>query len=400
LNLGRRQAESAHEKTFCEFFAGIGLVDEGLRPSGWRCIYANDIDERKREMHASRNGPVDYYHLEDVSKTDEIVARIAGNPFLATASFPCIDLSVAGHFKGFEGKHSSTFFAFADVLKKLDDRRPKLIVLENVLGFLSSRKGEDFKAAALALAELGYWIDAFVLDASRFVPQSRPRVFVIGMARDVRPEPTAASLIDEFTAPALEPSVLRPEAITKFMATVDLPTGWLPLNLPHPPQRKIDLEEVIDLGDDQEWWGEAEVQRHYRMMHHYHRRQIDLFIATKTFYVGTIFRRVRKGGQRAEVRFDGLAGCLRTPRGGSGRQIVIVVQDGGLRMRWMSPREYARLQGVPDFPLMLPRNQLLYGFADAVCVPVIRWVDRNALTPLYEAASPSRRNGHAGQSNS
>ncbi len=154
------------------------------------------------------------------------------------------------------------------------------------------------------------------------------------------------------------------------------------------------LEDVIDLDDAQEWWEEWEVERHYRMMSGEHRRQVDELRGGLFPRVGTAFRRVRAGGQRAEVRFDGLAGCLRTPRGGSGKQIVVAVDAGRLRMRWMSPREYARLQGAPDFPLVGGRNQQLFGFGDAVCVPAVRWVDRHVLTPLYET---SRRNGHAGQ---
>jgi DNA (cytosine-5)-methyltransferase 1 len=101
---------------------------------------------------------------------------------------------------------------------------------------------------------------------------------------------------------------------------------------------------------------------------------------------------------RAEVRFDGLAGCLRTPRGGSAKQIVIAVKAGKLRMRWMSPREYARLQGVPDFPLVGTRIQQLWGFADAVCVPAIRWIDQHVISPLYGVATRTRGNGHARQS--
>lgn len=390
---------AAPEKTFLEFFAGVGLVDEGLRPSGWRCVYANDIEERKRQMHFLRNGSADYYHLEDVAKTDEIVARIPGRAFLATASFPCIDLSLAGHFKGFEGKHSSTFFGFAEVLKRLGDRRPPLVMLENVLGFLSARKGKDFEAAAAALAELGYWLDAFVVDAANFVPQSRPRVFVIGMASDMAAALPAHRRMKGLPSPLAEATRLRPDAVVRFMDTLKLPTGWAPLPLPNPPKRRKKLEELIELDDGQEWWGENEIQRHYRMMSARHRHQVDVYLAAKTSFVGTIFRRVRRDGQRAEVRFDGLAGCLRTPRGGSGRQIVIAVDGGRLRMRWMSTMEYARLQGVGDFPLTLPRNQLLLGFADAVCVPVISWIDKHALTPLYEGALLSRRNGHAGQPN-
>ena len=106
------------------------------------------------------------------------------------------------------------------------------------------------------------------------------------------------------------------------------------------------------------------------MMSDDHRRQVDeLRAAACSPRVGTAFRRVRRDGQRTEVRFDGLAGCLRTPRGGSGKQIVVAAGAGRLRMRWMSPREYARLQGAPDFPLIGGRNQQLFGFGDAVCVP-------------------------------
>ncbi len=104
-------------KTFCEFFAGIGLVREGLGPSGWQCVYANDIDPKKQEAYEARFGKSDHFHLGDVWKTDEVVDRILGQPVLMTASFPCIDLSLAGHYRGLQGEHSSTFFGFANVVE-------------------------------------------------------------------------------------------------------------------------------------------------------------------------------------------------------------------------------------------------------------------------------------------
>ena len=109
----------ASGKTFLEFFAGIGLVEEGLRSSGWRCIYANDVEPRKLQMHRDRNGLVPIYHLGNVRNTDEVLSQITEAPFLATAPFPCVDLSTAGHYRGFEGRHSSAFFGFVDVLKAL-----------------------------------------------------------------------------------------------------------------------------------------------------------------------------------------------------------------------------------------------------------------------------------------
>jgi DNA (cytosine-5)-methyltransferase 1 len=391
-----RNGHNAPAKTFCEFFAGIGLVHEGLRKSGWQCVYANDIDPKKREMYEAHFGRSEHFHLGDVWKADEVVGRIPGRPFLATASFPCIDLSLAGHYRGLGGEHSSTFFGFTRVLEDLGARRPRAVMLENVTGFLSSRGGEDFAAAARALAGLGYWLDAFVLDARHFVPQSRPRVFMIGVEDGLEP-PGAVRQRPElqvggpWRANVGSTETLRPRKLARLMEQVELATGWQLLNLPRPPARRKQLADVIDLGDEQEWWGEAEVERHRRMMSDRHARDVERLQATGGLHVGTIFRRVRHGRQRAEVRLDGLAGCLRTPRGGSAKQIVLVVDGGRLRMRWMSPREYARLQGADDFPLSDERIKLYYGFGDAVCVPVIRWIDRHVLTPLFDAARPARR---------
>ena len=84
----------------------------------------------------------------------------------------------------------------------------------------------------------------------------------------------------------------------------------------------------------------------------------------------------------AELRIDGIAGCLRTPRGGSGRQILVVAGYGKVKARLVTPRECARLMGADDFKITAPLNKALFGFGDAVCVPVIDWLARNYLNPL------------------
>lgn len=378
-------------KSFCEFFAGIGLVHEGLVGSGWRCTYANDIDPKKRQLYEARFGPSGHFHQADVWNTAEVAAHIPHQPFLATASFPCVDLSVAGHYRGIEGKDSSAFFGFAKVLRALSERRPPLVLVENVTGFITSRNGEDFATATRHLAELGYWLDAFVVDAENFVPQSRPRVFLVGVsdACDI-PSAVRQSKGDWLTNPwqvRLESNaVLRPPSLARLMTQIELDTGWALFDLPAPPRRALQLADVIDRDDAQEWWPRDEVDRHLGMMSDRHRALVAQHVADQGSHVGTIYRRVRQGSQRAEVRFDGVAGCLRTPRGGSAKQIVIVVDAGRVRMRWMSPREYARLQGVGDFPLVGSRIQQLFGFGDAVCVPVIRWIDQHVLSPVFDAA--------------
>lgn len=88
----------------------------------------------------------------------------------------------------------------------------------------------------------------------------------------------------------------------------------------------------------------------------------------------------------AELRTDGLAGCLRTPRGGSGRQILYKAGKGRYQVRLLTARECARLQGAPDdFKISVPLNQALFGFGDAVCVPVVEWIAKYYLRPLLNA---------------
>ena len=101
--------------------------------------------------------------------------------------------------------------------------------------------------------------------------------------------------------------------------------------------------------------------------------------------VGFLYKRIRKGVQRAEVRFDGVAGCLRTPHGGSSRQTVLVVNGSDVASRLLSPREAARLMGVPDsFWLPLKYNDAYRAIGDGVAVPVVSWLSNRLLAPLAQ----------------
>jgi DNA (cytosine-5)-methyltransferase 1 len=171
------------------------------------------------------------------------------------------------------------------------------------------------------------------------------------------------------------------------MKELSLTTGWATLRLPSPAPKSYRLIDYLDVDDAQAWWETEQVDKHYRMMSEPHRRAVDRWLSSGSREVATIYRRIRQGQQRAEVRLDGVAGCLRTPRGGSARQIVLATNDGQLRMRWMSPREYGRLQGVDDWPETDATTKALFGFGDAVCVPVICWIDEQILTPLFETCN-------------
>jgi DNA (cytosine-5)-methyltransferase 1 len=104
--------------------------------------------------------------------------------------------------------------------------------------------------------------------------------------------------------------------------------------------------------------------------------------------VGAVYRRTRpdENGmkwQRAEVRFDDIAGCLRTPAGGSSRQTILVVEGKTIRSRLLSPREAARLMGLSDAYLLPERyNDAYHVCGDGVCVPVVRHLAARLLEPL------------------
>jgi DNA (cytosine-5)-methyltransferase 1 len=366
--------------TVAEYFAGIGLVRMGLEPLGWQVVFANDISEKKAEMYrAFFPGSERHYHVGDVFDLNpaEIPAAL-----LATCSFPCIDLSLAGNMSGISGQHSSAFWGFVRALKAQGNAAPPIVLVENVPGWLHSHGGADFRLTVQSLNELGYICDVFVLDALRFTPQSRQRVFLLG----VRSAPRTGVL------PLLQrPSSLAPELLRKgLIANRDL--DWRCTELPDPPPlRKSGLAEIIEQmsDDDSRWWKEAETQRHFEMMSRSHQQMVKLLTDRDAISYRTFYRRRRVEGQRAEVRPDDIAGCLRTAVGGSGKQFLLKAGGGRLKMRTMTPREYARLQGVSDhYPITVNGVQALTGFGDAVCVPVITWIAQHALGPLVGNPAP------------
>jgi DNA (cytosine-5)-methyltransferase 1 len=361
----------------CEFFAGIGLMRLGLEQAGWKIVYANDISKDKRTMYAGQFSDTDqHFALDDIHSLD---ASVIPSTTLATASFPCTDLSLAGGRKGLAGKKSSAYWGFVSILEKLKDRRPPLILLENVVGFLTSHQGRDFEEALLALNKLGYAVDAIIVDAAEFVPQSRVRLFVIGYRIDLLEHGTVSE------SSAFYGSAVRPNALADYIFTHPN-ICWHIRTLPALPQRQICLRDIIeDLPESSDcWWNRQRTDYLISQMAPRHTEKLLSMKAADHWSYGTVFRRVRNGKTAAEMRTDGIAGCLRTPRGGSARQILVKAGFGQVHVRLLIPRECARLMGADTFPIEVPLNQALFGFGDAVCVPVVTWIANNYLNPVVE----------------
>lgn len=365
------------EKTVADFFAGIGLVRFALERVGWSEIYALDYSDEKRSIYEAHFGKGQYY-VEDVHN---VLGSKVPHVTLAHASFPCTDTSVAGSRDGLLGKESSAFWGFVRVLREMGDRRPPMILLENVEGFLTSRKGEDLRDALKSLCDLGYAVDLMLIDAAHFVPQSRVRLFIVGSRTLVKQDELEQEMVFQKVTQA------RPNKLLKFIRTnADL--CWHIRELPPLPERTIDLADIIDYSE--EWWPRNRSDYLYNQMHQHHKVQVQQMMQGEDWSYGTVFRRMRHREGRmqstAELRTDGIAGCLRTPKGGSARQILFRAGKGTFDARLLNGRECARLMGADDYYLEqnLALNQALFGFGDAVCVPVIEWIANNYLNHLFE----------------
>lgn len=366
---------SQNQLRFAEFFAGIGLVRKGLEQAGWQCAFANDIDKVKGDIYAKNFGN-DYLQIDDIAN---VHASNIPDVTLVTASFPCQDLSLAGNRKGLAGDRSSTFFKFIRILNELATQRrlPQAVLIENVTGLLSSGGGKDIREVLLSLNQLGYSCDVLVINAVCFLPQSRPRVFIIGLNT-----PLSASLTEtlEKNNSVCFQHPCRPTAVQKvIVANPDLTRNFL--ELPALPTRKTVLADLVDINNHQEWFNESQLKRELSYIRDNSKNRLEKAkqlarLTVKTVYL-TAYRRMRKGLVCLETRDDGIAGCLRTGSGGSSRQVLIVVSPDKIKMRYMTAREYARLQGVED-SFWIPNNQSVgrYAFGDAVAVPVVAWIGR------------------------
>ncbi len=369
--------------SYYEFFAGGGMARAGLGEA-WRCLFANDFDAKKAESYRANWGDEEL-HVGDVRKIS--TAQLPGRADLVWASFPCQDLSLAGGGAGLKGERSGTFWPFWALMKALrkEGRHPSLIVLENVCGALTSHGGKDFVAICEALAEEGYRFGALVIDAALFVPQSRPRLFIVAAREGIA---IPASLTGKAPSRAFHTRALMAahEKLPRWLRD-----NWLWWRLPGPPLRNSTLAQFIeDAPRDVAWRSREETQSLIDMMSDVNLTKIAEAKRAGRKMVGALYRRTRyQSGrkiQRAEARFDDIAGCLRTPAGGSSRQYVLVVDKGRVRSRLMSARETARLMGLPDeYALPENYNEAYHLTGDGVVVPVVRHIAAHLLDPLVAA---------------
>lgn len=359
--------------------ARLGLGED------WECLFSNEWCGKKASAYRARHGDEELRVCDVADLTPD---DLPGVPTLVWASFPCQDLSLAGNGAGLDGDRSGTFRPFWELMRKMVrcGRHPRLIVLENVVGALTSHSGDDFAVIVGALVEEGYRAGALVMDAVRFLPQSRPRLFIVGVHADT---PVPANL----TVPqAAEPWHTRSLRSAVRGLPERLQDSWTWWSVPGPSGPVPSFADLIEWEPSGvAWHTKAETDHIIGLMSPLHLEKLRKAQRLGKRIVGTVYRRTRPNengvnAQRAEIRFDQISGCLRTPVGGSSRQTIMIVEGRQIRSRLLSPREAARLMGVPDdYPLPEKYNDAYHLFGDGVAVPVVRWLSTHLLTPIAAA---------------
>lgn len=341
-----------------EFFAGSGLVAYGLKGL-FAPVWANDISEQKAAVYEANFGS-DYFDLDDIKNV-----RGEDLPFanLSWASFPCQDLSLAGSLGGIHASRSGLVWEWLRVLDEMEEP-PKIVLLENVVGLLSTNNGDNYRVLHMALTERNYRCGAIVLNASHFVPQSRPRVFVIAVKKD---SIIPSSLIGD------GPCWLHNKAATALGESLP---DWIWWKAERPARRSSTIKDIVE---ENVPFDKDDV---LRLVPEHHQKILN---EQDTVYA-TGYRRTRHGEQQLELRFDGIAGCLRTPEGGSSKQYIVIKKNGETHARLLTVREAARLMGAPDsFILPGTYNDGYKAMGDAVAMPVARFLGETFLSKIAEA---------------
>ncbi len=350
----------------------------------WNCALANDIDPMKCAVYRENWGS-DHLVEGDIATLDH--NRLHQPLDLVWASSPCQDFSLAGQGKGLKGLRSGVFYHWMKQLSHAVKAgfAPRIIAFENVTGLMTRARGRDFIHVLNSISALGYRVGALEIDARHFVPQSRPRLFVIALRKDISGK--------NLQAPA--PSgVFHTEKLRRFVnaASHELKGDFAWWAHTAPPQSAVSMPDIVDRKPDTKWYSDEQIDKLLDMMSDPSATRIAQARRTGRREIGMLYKRGRpdengKIRQRAEVRFDGIAGCLRTPAGGSSRQTIVFVKGNSVKARLLSSKEASRLMGLPEGYKMPSHYNSAYKVAgDGVVVPIVSYLDQQLFTPMLKQA--------------
>lgn len=329
-NFNLSSAGEGTKFSFIDLFAGIGGMRIAFETVGGHCVYSNEWNKYSQKTYFANFGEIPE---GDITKVD---AKDIPDHDILVAGFPCQPFSIAGVSKkqslgratGFEDKTQGTLFF--DVCRILKEKRPKAFLLENVKNLCSHDRGRTFKVICESLTELRYVFFYKILDGQNFVPQHRERILIVGFDKE------------------------------RYGENVDFAFDITPAD-PKPIMRDIletDVDEKYTLTD--KLWNYLQ---DYAAKHKAAGNGFGYGIASPDGISRTLSARYYKDGSE------------------------ILIAQGGMNPRRLTPRECARLQGFPDsFKIPVSDTQAYRQFGNSVVVPLMTNVAALIVSKLNELA--------------
>jgi DNA (cytosine-5)-methyltransferase 1 len=296
---------------FIDLFAGIGGIRLAFEKQGGKCVFTSERDKFAQQTYSENFGDIPSGDITEIHEKD------VPNHDILLAGFPCQPFSHAGLKRGFDDIRGTLFF---DIVRIIREKKPKMVLLENVKGFASHDKGNTFKVVCSTLEKLGYEVQYKVLNAREFgVPQNRERIYIVGIDRKR--------------------------------------TLQAPFSFPKPPNLPITVGEILESRVDPKYTISDKLWKGHQRRLKEHRAKgngfgYSLFNASSP-YTSTISARYYKDGSE------------------------ILLEQKGKNPRKVTPREAARLQGFPDsFKIPVSDAQAYRQFGNSVAVPVVSAIAR------------------------
>ena len=302
---------------FIDLFAGIGGIRIAFEKQGGKCVFTSEWDKFAQQTYSENFGDIPSGDITEIHEKD------VPNHDILLAGFPCQPFSHAGLKRGFDDIRGTLFFDIARIIK---EKKPKMVLLENVKGFASHDKGNTFKVVCSTLKKLGYEVHSKVLNAREFgVPQNRERIYIVGIDRKR--------------------------------------TLQAPFSFPKPPNSPITVGDILESRVDPKYTISDKLWKGHQRRLKEHRAKgngfgYSLFNAS-SLYTSTISARYYKDGSE------------------------ILLEQKGNNPRKVTPREAARLQGFPDtFKIPVSDAQAYRQFGNSVAVPVVSAIARQMVKLL------------------
>jgi DNA (cytosine-5)-methyltransferase 1 len=300
--------------TFIDLFAGIGGIRLAFEKQGGECVFTSEWDKFSQQTYEANFGEVPYGDITQIE-----IGEIPKHDVLL-AGFPCQPFSHAGKKMGFEDTRGTLFFDIARILK---EKKPSLVLLENVKGFRSHDRGNTFQVTTTILENLGYEVHTQVLNARDFgVPQNRERIYIVGINRRK--------------------------------------TSKMEFKFPDPPRTKTRVGQILQKNVDEKYTISDRLWRGHKRRSKEHKAKGNGFgyslFNSGSSYTSTISARYYKDGSE------------------------ILIEQSGKNPRKLTPREAARLQGFPEsFVIPVSDAQAYRQFGNSVAVPVVTAIARQMI---------------------